>query len=325
MGFETISACETCGGRVIFGALGLISGRGHCEYCGTEVIRFVGSEEATKWCQQIYGYKQIGNLTEARKEAAEFAREYPGDFRAWLIDYEFNANHSVGPEYNPRPTAIANMSRTASDGADAQYLAEVDKQLCADSREIENRMAILGKEAKKAEMSRRAYSRERWRDSVDADIKTLENEIAVCEGNISSKGHFPKASYKSFAGTFAVIGAFLLGVAMIADGCSRGGPYNVYNGVVLGPLGGLLFGAPAGAVLGLIVAGFVNLFKQRVADAAVQVEVNRLTRLKQDLQEKKAELGLAMDAGVIEDEFGHLVWALEQIKYCRECIGGVHR
>lgn len=320
MGFETVPACGTCGGRVRFGALGLISGRGRCEYCGTEVVRIVGSEEATKWCQKIYGYKQIGNLEKAREEAVGFAREYPGDFRAWLIDYELNAEHAVGPEYNPRPTAVANMSKTASDGADVQYLAEVGERLRSDADAIEARIAKLDGEIREAEALRNTFSKEKWRDSANADIDRLNGEIAKSESLVSSLGNYSRVAYVDFAKTFATIGGILLGLAMVADGCSKGDPYSAYNGVVLGPLGGLLFGAPAGAVIGLIVAGVVNLFRQRAADEAVQSERNRLARLKQDLQEKRAELGLAMDAGVIEDELGHLLWALGQVENCCECI-----
>ena len=312
MPLEAIN-CPNCGGSLEFDSFGFIIGRGVCRYCNAAIRRIAGSEEAEKWCQRIYGYETIGEGAKARDEARKFAESFPGDFRAWMMDYELNADHSIGPSYNPRPTAIERMCLTVEDDIDRRYLRDVGDALSRDKSAIGARITALGGEIQRAERSRTSRSQGNWRESVRKDIADIERRIGDIEGQLTSKGNFTSASYGDYASGFATLCGILLAIALIMDGCSKGDAYSSFQGIVLGPLGGLIFGAPFGAVLGAIVAAIVNYARGNAAEAAVRDDKRTLASLRQEKQEKQAELGLAMDAGVIEDELNHLVWAKEQI------------
>ena len=311
MPFEAIN-CPNCGGSLEFDSFGFIIGRGVCRYCNTAIRRIAGSEEAEKWCQRVYGYETIGEGEKAREEARAFAESFPGDFRAWMMDYELNADHAIGTSYNPRPTAIERMCLTVEDDIDRRYLREVSTALKEDEKAIVSRAADLGGEIKQAERARKSTSHGNWRESVSKDIEEIERRIDEVKERASSNSGYVSASYADYASGFATICGILLTIAMIMDGCSKNDAYSAFQGILLGPLGGLLFGAPFGAVLGVAIAALVNLARKKAAEYATKEDEKLLSSLMQEKQEKRAELGLAMDAGIIEDELNHLLWAKDQ-------------
>lgn len=319
MPFEAIN-CPNCGARLEFESFNFIIGRGTCRFCNTLIRSTAGSEEAERWCKRIYGYEAIGENEQARKAAQQFADAFPGDYRAWMVDYELNAEHDIGVSYNPRPTAIERMCRTAEDDIDKRYLLEVGKSLESDRDAILTRIRELGGEVKRTETKRVSRLKDGWRESVQWEIECIDKQIRGLEEGLPSKRSYAPASYFEYARVFAFVFGLLLATVMISQGCSDGEAYHAFEGIVYGPLAGLFFGAPFGAIIGAIVAGIVNLIRRRIAETAAQEDKQALASLRQTKQERKAELGLAMAAGVIEDELNHLLWADEQLGTALEQI-----
>ncbi|MBQ9042262.1 MAG: hypothetical protein IJ111_05535 [Eggerthellaceae bacterium] len=321
MSYETVK-CDSCGASL--GAFNEYANRGVCPFCGAIIRKVEGMDEVEKALRKAYDLRdKIGDEEKAKEAAREFASLHPGDFRAWKMDYEFNANREIGAAYYPRPVAVERMCRTAEDAIDRQYLQSVAKDIGEDKQKLEKRISEIADDAKEVEKQGPKAGAGDWRPASEADLFRLDKEIEDLNARISDLSRYDVASMSSYAQGFAIICGILLTMTLVGDGCSRGGFASVYNGIVLGPLGGLLFGAPVGALVGVVVAFAVNNSREAASKRASAQERSRLEACLGERQSVLVELGRASEVGELKERVDCLRRSVAEIDYLLGIIGDV--
>ena len=297
--YETVK-CGGCGAPL--DSFNEYANRGFCPYCGALVRKADGMDEVERALRRAYDYRdKLGEMDKARVAAREFADLHPGDFRAWKMDFEFNANREIGAAYDPRPIAVERMCLTAEDAIDRQYLKTVAAELTADRGKLEARVTELGVEANEIERFRTKSGKGDWKHATEEDLARIEREISEIEARIRDLSLVSVTSVASYVKGMAFICGMLLTIAMVSDGCSKGDFASAFNGVVLGPLGGLLFGVPAGAIAGFVIARIVMWAKALSSERATAQERARLDERIAARQGILVELGRASEAGELKE------------------------